>query len=104
MVDMEDEYSLSVGLERKPGRKRRGGLSNLPVRLGASLKRWAYRVGGEPIDERTISLGTGFPFRHNLGSLDVALSYGIIGDLEKNGMETETWRLTISVTGLERWW
>lgn len=104
MVDMEDEYSLSVGLERKLGRKRRGGFSNLPVRLGASLKRWAYRVGGEPIEERMISLGTGFPFRHNLGSLDVALSYGIIGDLEKNGMETQTWRLTISVTGLERWW
>jgi hypothetical protein len=34
----------------------------------------------------------------------VAVSYGLIGDLEKNGLESEIWRLTISVTGLERWW
>lgn len=104
MVDMEDEFSLSVGLERMQGRVRRGGLSNLPLRLGVSFKRWAYRVGGDVIDEKTISIGTGFPFRQNLGELDVAVSYGLIGDLEKNGLESEIWRVTISVTGLERWW
>lgn len=104
MVDMEDEYTLSVGLERMQGRERRGGLSNLPIRLGVSVRRWAYRVGGSPVDEKTASIGTGFPFRQNLGELDVALSYGIIGELEKNGLESEVWRLTISVTGLERWW
>ena len=58
----------------------------------------------EVVEEKTVSVGTGFPFRQSLGALDVALSYGIIGELEKNGMETEVWRLTISVTGLEHWW
>jgi hypothetical protein len=104
MADMEDEYTLSVGLERMQGRERRGGLSNLPLRVGASLRRWAYRVGGAAVDEKTVSLGTGFLFGQNLGELDVALSYGIIGELEKNGLESEIWRLTITVTGLERWW
>ena len=111
MADMEDEYSLSVGLERMKGRVRRGGLSNLPLRLGVGFRRWAYGVGGTVedgkgavIDEKTISVGTGFPFRQNLGELDVAVSYSLIGDLEKNGLESEIWRLTISVTGLERWW
>ncbi|MEN8007630.1 MAG: hypothetical protein ABFS42_11480 [Candidatus Krumholzibacteriota bacterium] len=109
MADMEDEYGFSVGLERMKGFVRRGGMSNLPLRLGVSYKRWAYGVGGkpgaaEPVEEKMISIGTGFPFRRNLGELDVAVSYGLIGDLEKNGLESEIWRLTISVTGLERWW
>ncbi len=104
MADMEDEYTLSVGLERTQGHERRGGMSNLPIRVGASFRRWAYRVGGEVVDEKWINLGTGFPFGQDLGELDVALSYGMIGELEKNGLETTLWRLTISVTGLERWW
>ena len=109
MADMEDEYGFAVGLERMKGYVRRGGMGNLPIRLGVSYKRWAYGVGGTadkaaPIEEKTISIGTGFPFRQNLGELDVAISYGLIGELEKNGLESEIWRLTISVTGLERWW
>lgn len=109
MADMEDEYGFSAGLERMKGYKRRGGMGNLPIRLGVSYKRWAYGVGGiedkaASIEEKTVSIGTGFPFRQNLGELDVAVSYGLIGELEKNGLESEIWRLTISVTGLERWW
>jgi len=104
MADMEDEFSLSVGMERMQGRVRRGGFSNVPLRVGASFKRWAYRVGGNVIDEKTISVGTGFPFRQNLGELDLAISYSLVGDLEKNGVESTVWRLTLSVTGLERWW
>ncbi|MCK9995704.1 MAG: hypothetical protein KAH56_05405 [Candidatus Krumholzibacteria bacterium] len=104
MADMEDEFSLSFGMERMQGRIRRGGFSNAPLRVGASFKRWAYRVGGNVVDEKTISVGTGFPFRQNLGELDLAFSYSLIGDLEKNGVESTVWRLTLSVTGLERWW
>jgi hypothetical protein len=61
-------------------------------------------VGGEVVEEKWINVGTGFLFGQNLGELDVALSYGMIGDLEKNGLETSVWRLGVSVTGLERWW
>jgi hypothetical protein len=104
MVEMEDEYTLSVGLERIAGRERHGGASNLPIRVGASVRQWAYTVGGEPIEERTISIGTGFSFRQHLGALDLAFSYSEIGELEKNGMESTVYRLTLSVTGLERWW
>ncbi len=102
--DMEDEFILSAGLERAQGRARKGGLSNLPLRVGASFRRWAYRVGGNVVDEKTASIGTGFPFRQNLGELDVAISYSLVGDLEKNGLESTVWRLTLTVTGLERWW
>jgi len=102
--DMDDEYGYSVGLERERGQIRRGGASNLPFRLGYQQQFWAYRVGGSQIKEESISIGTGFAFRGNLGQLDLALSYGRIGDMEKNLMETKYWRFTLSVVGLERWW
>ena len=97
MSEMEDEYALSAGIERVAGQKRRGGLSNLPLRLGVSVKRWAYTVGGQPVEERTISFGTGFSFRQHLGALDVGFSYSEIGDLAENGMESTVYRLTLSV-------
>ena len=99
-----DEYGWSFGLERVQAHERRGGLDNLPLRLGAGFRRWAYDVGGAPVDEWTWSAGTGFPFRGDLGQLDVAASYSTIGDRETNGRESRVWRLTVSVTGLETWW
>ncbi|HPF71045.1 MAG TPA: hypothetical protein PLQ13_10265 [Candidatus Krumholzibacteria bacterium] len=99
-----DEFAWSAGLERVQAHERRAGLGNLPLRVGAAYRRWSYDVGGAPVDEWTYSAGTGFPFRSNLGQLDVALSWSRIGDLQTNGRESTLWRLTVSVTGLEAWW
>jgi|GEM_PF-1954971 len=104
MDQMQEEYVLYAGIERMGARVRRGGFSNLPLRFGYTVHQWAYSVGGEPVEERTYSIGTGFPFSGNLGAMDLALSYGKIGDRDKNGLETEVLRLSVSVTGLERWW
>ncbi len=103
-VDMEDEQTLGFGLERLKANERRAGMRNLPLRLGANYHRWGYRVGGEPIDEYTFSVGTGFAFGRNLGQMDVSFSYGIIGDVGKNGAQSDVYRLGVSVTGLEAWW
>jgi hypothetical protein len=102
--ELEDAWIASFGLERTLGFARRGGFGNVPLRLGATLRRWSYRVGGQPVDEITYSAGTGFALEGGLGQLDIALSYGMIGDLADNGAESDYWRLTVSVTGLERWW
>lgn len=102
--DMVDEYSASFGLERKISFTRHGGKNNLPLRMGVRYRRWGYLVGGDEVVEKTFSVGTGFPFRKKMGMLDIALSYSMIGDLEKNGRESNVWRTTISVTGLEKWW
>lgn len=100
----EDEYSVGFGIERRQASERRGGWNNLPIRFGAKYRQWGYQVGGNPIVEKTITAGTGFPFREDLGQLDVALSYSRIGEMAKNDYESSIWRLTVSVTGLERWW
>jgi len=102
--DMVDEYSASFGMERKISFARHGGANNFPLRFGARYRRWGYLVGGAEVEEKTFSVGTGFPFRSRMGILDIALSYSMIGDIEKNGRESNVWRTTISITGLERWW
>lgn len=101
---MEDETTISVGIERRMDYIRRGGLANWPIRMGYSQRQWAYRVGGNPITEDTFSVGTGFPFRGQLGVLDLALSYSMIGEQAENGLEDSVWKMTVSVSGLERWW
>ncbi len=102
--DMVDEYEFSFGLERKIAFLRHGGKNNLPLRLGGRYRRWGFLVGDEEVQEKTISIGTGFPFHNKMGMLDLALSYSMIGDQAKNGMESKIWRMTVSVTGLEKWW
>jgi hypothetical protein len=102
--DMLDEWSLGFGFERKHGQIRHGGLRNWPLRFGLTFRRWGYRLAGEEVRETHLSCGTGFPFREGGGHLDLAVSYGWLGDLEKNGLEDRLWRLTVSVAGLEKWW
>jgi hypothetical protein len=103
-AEMYDEYTVGFGLERRKANVRRAGMSNLPLRLGYNVHRWAYGLGGEAIDEHTWSVGTGFAFAGDLGQLDLSVSYGVIGDQERNGVQSDVWRLGISFTGLEAWW
>lgn len=102
--DLTDEFTYSLGLERTQGYDRYGGGSNLPLRLGAQYRQWGYEIGGNPVTEMFFSAGTGFPFNRKMGQLDLALSYGMIGDMADNGMESKVWRFTMSFTGLEKWW
>jgi hypothetical protein len=111
----EDEWTVSAGIERRGARVRDGGWNNIPFRIGVMRRHWGYRVGvisdsgtaqppPQPVEEYAASIGTGFPFKGGLGHLDVAFSYGWVGDKELNGNEDRIWRLSISVAGLEKWW
>ncbi len=101
---MTDGWTFGAGVERLPASKRRGGLSNLPLRFGFRQQKWNYTVNNEDIMENRISVGSGFPFQSKDGHLDFALSYGWAGDKEKHGVEDKYLRMTVSVTGLEKWW
>jgi len=100
--DARDEWLVAAGFEKALTRSARGGRTSPPLRIGVSWRRWAYEVGGEPVDERTVSVGTGFPFQGKLGMIDLALSYSLIGDRDQNGYRSEVWRLGVSVIGLEK--
>ena len=101
---LTDELLVGFGVERRAARVRRGGLDNAPVRVGATWHRWPYRVGGHDVIERALSVGTGFPLHGDNGYLDVAMTYGMVGDQTDNGLESRYLRLSVSVTGLEGWW
>ena len=100
----EDEWRIGFGCERAGARVRRGGWSNLPLRFGVSRGQWGYRVGDEPVREWRIAAGTGFVLSSGNGRVDVGLSYGRVGDRDRNGYVDDVWRLALSVVGLERWW
>jgi hypothetical protein len=99
---LRDEWTVSAGLERPLVRAERGRGYTPPLRLGFQWRHWAHAVGGPPVHERTISAGTGFPFRNRMGMIDLSLSYSWVGDRADNGVEASTWRLGVSITGLER--
>ncbi len=77
---LRDEWTVGAGLERRLMRSDRGRDYSMPLRVGYTMRRWAYQVGGSPIDERVVSVGTGFPFRNWLGTIDMSLSYAWIGN------------------------
>lgn len=101
---MVNSWRVSAGVERRENWKRRGGLTNLPLRFGYTVSRWPYMINNETLEEKWITLGTGVPFRRNSGHMDVALSYGVIGDMDKHGIEDRVWRFSVSMVGLEKWW
>lgn len=101
---MVDAWRVGFGVERDEAHRRRGGTSNLPLRLGVSLQRLPYTVNGAAVDRRAVSVGTGLPFRERSGHLDVALSYVMTGDTADHGVQDRAWRLTVSLAGLEKWW
>ena len=98
---LEDEQTLSAGIERTWVRTKFGRSYDLPFRVGVQWRQWAHTVGGSPVYERTVSAGTGFPFSNRLGMIDISLSYSLIGDEADNGYRSEVWRLGLSITGLE---
>ena len=102
--ELVDELQFGFGVERRRGTERHGGWSNLPLRAGMGWHRWPYRVGGHEIIETTFSVGTGFDLRGDGGQLDLALTYGQVGNEIDNGVSSRFVRLAVSVTGLEAWW
>ena len=103
-AEMVDAWRWSAGVERVEQWRRHGCWRNLPLRLGVTHLRWPYQVGGSDVLETRIAAGTGLTFRDQSGHLDVALSYGWTGERQDNGLADRTWRLTVSLAGLERWW
>ena len=83
--------------------------------FGSIIKRTAYRLGvayqpyfsldpdGNTIHEGWVTLGLGMPFYQNRARVDVALGIGKRGSLTSNGLSENLLRLTLAVSGGERW-
>ena len=78
-------------------------------------KRMFYRIGystqphfsqdsdGNAINEQWFTMGFGLPLLGRKTQIDIALNYGIRGSLETNGITEKLFRISLSLTGGERW-
>lgn len=79
------------------------------------LKRIAYRLGcsyqpyfskdpdGNGINEYWITAGLGLPLFMNASQIDIAFGLGKRGSLETNGISENLFRITVTVSGGEKW-
>jgi len=100
--DLRDEWTVAAGFERPLVFRAHGRGYQKPWRFGYQQRQWAHTIGGAPVREHAISMGTGFPFRNRLGTLDLSLSYVWIGSERDNGWRSNSLRLGLSINGLER--
>jgi len=104
-VDMANVQRISLGAEYKP--------SLDP--LAAYFKKCTYRAGfatlpfygkdrdGDIIRETWFTVGAGMPMFHGLSQVDISIGFGRRGDLSKNGIKEDLFRVGVSITGGERW-
>ncbi len=99
---MQDEWSIHTGLEfeeRGVGRRRKA-----PWRVGYWYRSWNYALQGEQVTEWAASLGTSLRLLGPYTRADVALQYGKVGSMDRNGASESFFRLVVSITGGEKWY
>lgn len=81
----------------------------------AYYKRMSYRLGmcfqpffvnditGQSIIEKWLTFGLGLPLLMNMAQVDLALAFGQRGSLEKNGITENLFRISLSISGGEKW-
>jgi len=99
---LEDEWSVHAGLElEEVGRGKR---RKAPYRLGGWYRSWNYSLDGETITEWGVSVGTGIHLLGPYSRADLAVQYGRVGSLSRNGAQESFFRLVVSITGGEKWY
>jgi hypothetical protein len=99
---LQDEWSIHTGLEleeRGLGRRRKA-----PWRVGYWYRSWNYSLMGERVTEWATSVGTSLRLLGPYSRADVALQYGRIGSMDRNGASESFFRLVVSITGGEKWY
>jgi hypothetical protein len=95
------ESRVGGGVEYHP--RGAGIAGRLAYRLGVSRSTWPQRLGGDPVHETTVHLGTGFKLRGDTGRIDLALEYTRAGDVARNGYEENRWSFWLGLNGQETW-
>ena len=99
---LRDEWSIHTGLELEEqgtGRRRKA-----PWRVGYWYRKWNYALLGERVTEWGTSVGTSLRLLGPYSRADVALQYGRVGSMDRNGASESFFRLVVSITGGEKWY
>lgn len=98
---MQDEWSIHTGLELEERGRGRG--RKAPWRVGYWYRSWNYSLQGEQVTEWAASLGTSLRLLGPYTRADLALQYGKVGSMDRNGASESFFRLVVSITGGEKW-
>ncbi len=102
---IRDTYRVALGTEVHPSEDA----------FDPYLKRMSYRFGicyqpffvndfdDQSIMEKWLTFGVGLPLLLNISQIDIALGFGQRGSLKKNGLSENLFRITLSVSGSEKW-
>ncbi len=102
--DFDDWSIFGVGVERAASRSRNAGFfSKMDLRGGFSARKLGYKFNGESVSELAGHVGLGIPFGFNTNRIDIALTAGLRGDLNKNGAEEKFLRLDTAISVGEFW-
>lgn len=95
------ESRFAGGVEYRP--MRRPWWGRMAYRAGVSRLTWPQRVGGNPLHEAALHVGTGLDLRGGMGRLDLGFEYARIGSIERNGREESQVRFLLGFSGQESW-
>jgi hypothetical protein len=96
---------ISVGSELQISRNPMDPiLQRLAFRLGASYQPYfAKDASGNDIHELMLTMGIGWPMFLNVAQIDLAVQVGRRGSLETNDFSEKLIRVSLSLTGGEKW-
>jgi len=99
-----DVKSISLGVEFLPGIKPADPyFKKISYRAGFCTKPYFYlSPNGNKINETWFTLGFGFPM-YGGSTIDLAVNYGIRGNLETNSLKENIFKIGLSVTAGEKW-
>lgn len=105
IANLDDNHIISLGCEVLP----------LSGYLDSFYKKMNYRIGfsyatlgyyddeGNNVSEYMMTVGFGLPYYGGFGRLDCGLAYGKRGNLQNNTFEETIYKVTLSVSGGEKW-
>ena len=98
-----DSHIYSAGLQLTPNKRRpEKYLHAMRFNLGASINKTYLKVNGFQMDDYSISMGVGFPFR-NSSFVNIAVNAGESGTGERGGITEKYVLLSVNISMIERW-
>jgi len=100
----QDAYELSGGAEWTPGEATSDFLlARMQYRFGLRWETSYVKSQNHPIDGYFASLGFGYPLHQGADRVDLALEFGIRGDLSSNGGQENIVRIHVGLNLGETW-
>ncbi len=105
LSNIQSAGQMGMGLEWLPSTNQYDNfLRRIAYRIGASYTpSYILDVSGNEITEQLITVGFGLPVSNLNSRIDLALSYGTRGSLDKNQLTENIFRIHAAVAGGEKW-